>query len=266
MDDCGIYKIENIVNNKCYIGSSINIKNRLKCHKRDLINNKHPNKRLQNSFNKYGINNFIFETICICEKNKEMLLNIETYYIGLYGYFNIMKIANSPYGLKLSEEAKKKISKSLIGNTRNKGKKGFKHTEAAKNIIRKKLKGRIFNEETKKKMSIGQKNYYNNGGKNARKGVKLSEETIKKLIKINSGIKKSDKILNTKQRRNLKKKKYILCYDLDLNFIKEFNSQIEICHEFNLSPGNLCSVLQGNRHSCGGYIFKYKDDQTPPTI
>jgi group I intron endonuclease len=61
MDNCGIYKITNIVNNKCYVGSSINIKNRIYKHFWLLSNNKHYNLHLQKSYNKYGKSNFIYE-------------------------------------------------------------------------------------------------------------------------------------------------------------------------------------------------------------
>lgn len=47
----GIYKI--IINNKLYIGSSLDIKNRIKQHKSDLKNNRHANPKLQNAYNKY---------------------------------------------------------------------------------------------------------------------------------------------------------------------------------------------------------------------
>ena len=58
---CGIYKITNNINNKFYIGSSKNITKRFKEHKWRLKNNKHPNNKLQNSWNKYGEENFKFE-------------------------------------------------------------------------------------------------------------------------------------------------------------------------------------------------------------
>lgn len=55
----GIYCILNIQNNKKYIGSSINIWQRLQKHFSLLRNNKHENIILQNSFNKNGEDSFI---------------------------------------------------------------------------------------------------------------------------------------------------------------------------------------------------------------
>ena len=59
----GIYQIRNEVNGKKYVGKSINMFNRYKQHKRRLDNNTHFNKHLQDSYNKHGRDNFIFEVI-----------------------------------------------------------------------------------------------------------------------------------------------------------------------------------------------------------
>jgi len=59
----GIYKIICLNNNKFYIGSSTNINQRLKNHINLLNQNKHKNKYLQNSWNKYGEQNFKYEIV-----------------------------------------------------------------------------------------------------------------------------------------------------------------------------------------------------------
>jgi group I intron endonuclease len=59
----GIYKITNIVTNKLYVGSSIDIKRRKYEHIRLLKNNKHNNIHLQNAYNKYGILNLKWEIL-----------------------------------------------------------------------------------------------------------------------------------------------------------------------------------------------------------
>ena len=66
---CGIYKIENIVTGDFYIGQTINFKKREYEHFYKLKKNKHQNKYLQNSFNKYEKENFIFKVILYCNKN-----------------------------------------------------------------------------------------------------------------------------------------------------------------------------------------------------
>lgn len=42
----GIYKITNTANNKCYIGSSINVGSRIGAHKNKLNGNRHTNPHL----------------------------------------------------------------------------------------------------------------------------------------------------------------------------------------------------------------------------
>lgn len=105
----GIYKITNIVNNKFYIGSSINIYQRLKHHYSDLKNNKHGNKYFLRSYIKYGKNNFIVEILE--EVPKELLLIREQYYIDtLKPKYNLMI---DVIGNKLTEKSRKQISKTL---------------------------------------------------------------------------------------------------------------------------------------------------------
>ena len=78
----GIYMIQCKLNNKIYIGSSKDVLNRLKCHKYSLNNYKHNNKYLQNDWNKYKEENFIFKLIEKC--NVYNLLEREQYYIEFY--------------------------------------------------------------------------------------------------------------------------------------------------------------------------------------
>ena len=58
MIQCGIYRILNTINNKFYIGSSVNLRKRLYEHRRLLRLGKHENYHLQNAFTKYGEENF----------------------------------------------------------------------------------------------------------------------------------------------------------------------------------------------------------------
>ena len=74
ISESGIYRIRNLVNNKFYIGSAVNLNKRKSQHFYYLRNNKHHNKPLQNSFNKYKKDNFIFEIMCYCHK-EDLILN-----------------------------------------------------------------------------------------------------------------------------------------------------------------------------------------------
>ena len=66
----GIYKITCLTTNKSYIGQSVSIKRRWATHQRELANNIHPNQYLQNAYNKYGKENFTYEILELCSKDK----------------------------------------------------------------------------------------------------------------------------------------------------------------------------------------------------
>jgi predicted GIY-YIG superfamily endonuclease len=57
---CYIYKIENKITGEKYIGQTLNYEKRIENHLSKLRNNKHVNYKLQNAWNKYGEENFVF--------------------------------------------------------------------------------------------------------------------------------------------------------------------------------------------------------------
>jgi len=149
----GIYKITNIINNKIYIGSAVNFNKRWNAHRSELKLNKHHCKHLQNSYNKYNENCFIYEIIEIVDNINDLLIK-EQYWIDLLKPdYNTSKIAGSSLGVKASKETKKKIgeaNKKRIGN-------GISELMKAKaleaNIGNKYNLGRILNSEHKIKIS-----------------------------------------------------------------------------------------------------------------
>jgi group I intron endonuclease len=109
--ESGIYKITNLINNKFYIGSAVNLRIRYVQHFNTLIKNKHKNKKLENSVKKYGFNNFKFEILVTCPK--EYLLKLEQWFIdNLKPEYNIAPIAGSSLGIKRTKETKRKIKES----------------------------------------------------------------------------------------------------------------------------------------------------------
>ena len=112
----GIYKITNQVNGKVYVGQSNDIYIRRCCHKSELRKNRHHNIHLQGAWNKYGEENFIFETIEEC--NEDELDKREIYWINYYksndenyGY-NLTIGGSGIRGYTCSEDLKDKMSKS----------------------------------------------------------------------------------------------------------------------------------------------------------
>lgn len=82
----GIYYIQNIKTGQLYIGQSVDIPRRKREHLRKLRNNSHVNTILQNSFNKYGEDSFIFDVFEYC--NKEDLDDLEIKYMDFFNVRN----------------------------------------------------------------------------------------------------------------------------------------------------------------------------------
>lgn len=94
----GVYKIQNLVNGKYYIGSTVDSFNkRLNHHYHALIRGNHKNEHLQNAWNKYGENSFEFIILEVCEL--EQVREREQYYIDQIPEnlrYNINLLATGP--------------------------------------------------------------------------------------------------------------------------------------------------------------------------
>jgi len=94
----GIYQITNMVNNKFYIGSSIDIPKRWKQHTSDLKKNKHTNKHLQFAWNKYTEKNFNFQIL-------ELVLDEDSLKLIEQKWINKTKCFDGNIGYNISVEA-----------------------------------------------------------------------------------------------------------------------------------------------------------------
>ena len=83
---CGVYCIRCEVNNKLYIGSSADITRRWLEHERKLKRCKHPNKQLQEDYNRYGADSFSYLVLIKC--SPECLTEYETFYVEKYNTMN----------------------------------------------------------------------------------------------------------------------------------------------------------------------------------
>ena len=159
-----LYKILNKNTGKAYIGQTINKPEiRFSYHTQRLKKGTHDNEYLQRSFNKHGIDSFMFYTILKTDDIESLNLYEEQFIKILratdrnFGYNIRPGGANS----KHSEETKKKISLAGMGRPK---------TENEINLLRERNKGNTYgrlakgiakSEETKNKMSLAKQGVEN---------------------------------------------------------------------------------------------------------
>ena len=111
-----VYAIENAVNGRRYIGSTVNYKSRWHTHRSTLRRGKHHSFILQKAWNKYGEKAFTFKLLLVCDKAQR--IEYENRLMPLQAY-NVMRTAKESLvrgGWNHSDEFKQKMS------LRNKGK------------------------------------------------------------------------------------------------------------------------------------------------
>lgn len=179
----GIYEIGNRENGHKYIGSSANIEKRWRLHIRLLERNKHHCRHLQNAWNKYGKDLFVFSIIELC--SVENLFDREQFFLDTTSpEYNVSPSARTRRGTKASPETRIKLSLSHTGKELTQKQKdnililaskwkGSKHTLESKQKMSKAMKGkyigRKMSDEIREKISL------------SLKGRKLSVETLERM-------------------------------------------------------------------------------------
>ena len=115
MTTCGIYKITNNLTNKCYIGQSFHVEDRLNRHKQCPKTYSHY--PLYQDIRELGLNCFSFEIIEEC--SPDQLNEREIYWIDYYnsfenGYNQTKGGTTSGHPMKISEEALSEIIDLLL--------------------------------------------------------------------------------------------------------------------------------------------------------
>lgn len=151
----GIYRIVNMITNRTYIGSSVDVGRRLKAHRDDLVKRRHGNKHLLASWVKHGPSAFAFEPLVECERTK--LAQREQRFIDAYLYHDLPLFNQKP-----SAESQR----------------GFRHDFTAEHRanIGKASTGRFFSAESRERMSTMRKGRVANN-----KGVPHKPESIAKI-------------------------------------------------------------------------------------
>lgn len=164
----GIYQINNLVNQKKYLGSTVADKGfytRWHIHLSDLRLGKHHSIHLQRAWDKYGKDSFVFEVIEYITRAANMtdqqwktyVLSKEQYYLDtvLFAHnkdqslfhqlgYNICRVAGSSIGYQHTKKAKAKMSKAKMGKQPWLGK---RHTDEAKKKISEGHKGLLQGEK-----------------------------------------------------------------------------------------------------------------------
>lgn len=120
----GVYLIKNRVNGKVYVGSSVNLQDRFRCHKRALNGGFHESRHLQSAWNKYGESAFSFEIVETVGCVDQLLAREQAWIDSLHACdealgYNICLIAGSPLGVRRTPETKAKLSASAMGKQKS---------------------------------------------------------------------------------------------------------------------------------------------------
>ena len=112
----GIYKIENLINHKVYVGQATDITARWYHHIKALNDNIHHNPHLQSAWNKYGQHSFSFSVIEECDYDN--LIEREQFWIDHFGGMespNTYNLRDANIGGHLSQETREKLSLAGMG-------------------------------------------------------------------------------------------------------------------------------------------------------
>jgi len=262
-----IYKITNIITNKCYIGETMksNPENRWKGHINAIKNNRGC-PALRDAVNKYGIDNFIFKIIIICFDEDRFIYERE--YIKKYNSvvpngYNILeggegggfkghhhteetkvKLRNSStqwHSISCNLEAKRNTTILQMKNIKDSG---TNWGEKVKNseLYNKALKeGRIggaahkdgcLNTETKNKISESLKKYYTKNNKTS-----VSIELCREYMAKAAGI-------------------CVEQYTLEGFFIKKYKSISEAAREMGIRKSAIQAAINKPNRTSMGFIWK----------
>lgn len=282
MEESGIYMIINNINLKVYIGSAKCIRKRKHEHFNSLRKNKHYNKYLQASFNKYGENNFSF---VILENNIEIsnLFKKESEWIFQKDSLNPLKgynldIPQKDERLSLSPEIlQNKIIKAYnqwYGDNPTISLEEFLNGKRAKDLIEKlgpqnKKKVYGFNKET------GIKEYEFESITDTANKLNVKITSIEKVLSKNNRtcknlilVKEEDYDSNKNYIKNYKTKPYeakgkfkghpVETFSLETNkVVMKFNNKYEMAEYYNTSLKYVNKVFNKEKNHLKTFGVRY---------
>lgn len=247
----GIYCIKNRINNKVYIGQSINIRTRWYNHRKELDGNRHHNEHLQNSWNKYGRENFVFNVIEECPVDN--IDEHEIYWINYYNAtngacgYNITSGGQGTHGFSWSNDEKEYLS-----NIRNP--KAVLQLDLDGNPVERWRSGSYAARQTGFPISGIMNCLKDDGDQYQTHGYLWIYEDV-----YNNEVFDINKYIDD----HIKQRPRIIEYDLYGNICKMWNNASEIMNEYGKKSviyKSLTCVLKHDRRSIKGKIFLYEND------
>jgi len=202
----GIYLWYNNKNGKFYIGSSVNLYNRLRVYFNPKTLNKE-NMLIYKAILKYGYENFTLMIIELVDLNDSVLEKEQYYFNLLNPTYNILKYSSNSLGFRHSLETIEKMKGNL--NSKN----------------------QIMSESAKLAISNYQKNRYK---------ILTEEEfnLLKSKLKRKNPVIVSENIKLKIQNTLLNKSSYYV-YNLEGKLIYKFNNKLEIGKYFNINGNTI---------------------------
>ena len=221
-----IYKITNQVNGKFYVGKTMkSLLTRFYNHCYDAIN-RNSTSYFHRAIRKYGKENFIIEEIELCEDN-----------LGNREIFWISKL-NPHYNQTLGGDG---------------GMLGYSHTEKTRQLLSLKRKGKFLGEENPFYNQTHTEEQKEKWSK-MRKGQPSPCGFAGKSHKEESKYKTSQTL---KTNPNVKRTK-VFQYDIEGNFLREFQSISDASKFVGTTPSNIKYTCEGKFNHCKGYRWSYE--------
>lgn len=213
---------------KSYIGSSKDVRKRIRSHWGLLRNGKHTNTHIQRAFNMYGEENFIVEILEFCEES--LLQDREQFFLNQFKpEFNIAKDTKAP--MRYRKHSPETLVKLQGREPWNRG------------ILR--------TEKEIENIKEGFKNFWDNAtpeyhawrcdiSKNMNHGrywlgKKVPAHVEKQIIEYGKSIRQKVKCINNG---------------------KIYDSQLDAAKDLGIRQGHIAEMLAGTRNSASGFFFQ----------
>lgn len=252
----GIYHF--CVGSHNYIGSSIDVRKRLRTHIWAMQNKKHRNRIIQNCYNKYSLDNFYFEIVEYCDK--EARIKREKYYIDLlHPDLNVTDPISLKRGKLFSihvSEAQKRYYKTHITASRIPI---YQYSITGDYITEYSCATEVANMFG---ICVSAVTSATNGRSKTCRGFQWRKV---KLDRIESLIKEKVKKEKPKHEPKPGNKKRIYRYSFSGDYMDSFESASEADRKLGIKGCSLAARGKGPYRSMGGFMWSYiKVDKLPP--